>query len=258
MTDNDIKDRDTKNMTDKRAKDTVFRNVEDGDLHDRGDRVSRVEGDVLEVVQEEVQVGKRQVESGVRASTHVTETPVERDVNLREERVHVERRPVDRPADANAFREQTIEATEYVEEVVVSKSARVIEEIVFNKDVSERTAVVSDTVRRTDVEVEDLRSGELTSSAVTSSSTGGKSFETHEADFRKHYDDNYASSGYSYEQFTPAYRYGHGLASRGNHSDSDWTTVEQHARRGWEEKNQGTWEEFKEAVRQGWHRVRGA
>ncbi len=159
MTDNDIKDRDTKNMTDKRAKDTVFRNVEDGDLHDRGDRVSRVEGDVLEVVQEEVQVGKRQVESGVRASTHVTETPVERDVNLREERVHVERRPVDRPADANAFREQTIEATEYVEEVVVSKSARVIEEIVFNKDVSERTAVVSDTVRRTDVEVEDLRSG---------------------------------------------------------------------------------------------------
>jgi uncharacterized protein (TIGR02271 family) len=89
----------------------------------------------------------------------VVETPVEERVALREEHVNVERRPVDRPVAAgdDAFRERTIEATESAEKAVVSKEARVTEEVVVRKQAEERTETVSDTVRRTEVEVEDER-----------------------------------------------------------------------------------------------------
>ena len=40
------------------------------------------------------------------------------------------------------------------EEAVVAKTARVTEEVVISKDVTERTERVSDTVRRTEVDVE--------------------------------------------------------------------------------------------------------
>ena len=84
---------------------------------------------------------------------------MQEQVALREERVNVERRPVDRPVAAgdDAFRERTIEATETAEEAVVAKEARVTEEVVVRKQSEERTQTVSDTVRRTEVEVEDER-----------------------------------------------------------------------------------------------------
>lgn len=117
----------------------------------------------IEVVEENIRVGKRQMEHGsVRVRSYVVETPVEEQVSLHNERVHVERRPVDRPVAAGeaAFTDQTIEATEIVEEAVVSKEARVVEEITLNKEVEDRTHTVSDTVRRTEVEVEDERTGQ--------------------------------------------------------------------------------------------------
>ena len=45
--------------------------------------------------------------------------------------------------------------TEAGEEAVVGKTARVVEEVVLRKQVSERMETVSDTVRRTEVEVDD-------------------------------------------------------------------------------------------------------
>jgi uncharacterized protein DUF2382 len=53
----------------------------------------------IPVVEEQLKVGKRPVErGGVRIRSYVTERPAEADVALREERVRVERQPVDRPA----------------------------------------------------------------------------------------------------------------------------------------------------------------
>ncbi len=78
---------------------------------------------------------------------------------MREEHVTVERRPVNRAvsdADVSAFKEGTIEVTETAEEAVVAKQARVVEEVVVGKQVEERTETVRDTVRRTDVEVEQI------------------------------------------------------------------------------------------------------
>ncbi|HEX8457489.1 MAG TPA: YsnF/AvaK domain-containing protein [Pyrinomonadaceae bacterium] len=124
----------------------------------KGEHVYRGET-TIPVVEEELQVGKREVErGGVRVESRVEEKPVTEEVQLREERVHVERRPVDRPvtdADA-AFREGTLEVKEHGEEAVVAKTARVVEEVVVGKQVEERTETVSDTVRRTDVDVQEV------------------------------------------------------------------------------------------------------
>ena len=123
----------------------------------------RAQEEVIPVYEEQLRVGKREVGRGsVRVRSYVVEQPVQEQVHLREERVHVERRPVDRPADiaagtAEPFRERTIEVTATAEEAVVGKEARVKEEIVVGKDAEERTETVSDTVRRTEVEIDDDR-----------------------------------------------------------------------------------------------------
>lgn len=121
---------------------------------------------VLPVIEESLQVGKREVERGkVRVYSHTTETPVQEQVTLREENVTVQRNPVNRPigsVDADTFRDQTIEVTTRAEEAVVSKQARVVEEVVVGKQATERTETISDTVRRTDVEVENVPGGTTT------------------------------------------------------------------------------------------------
>ena len=94
----------------------------------------------------------------MRVRSYVVETPVEEEVSLRSETVHLERRAVDRPVGAGeAFVDRTIEATETAEEAVISKEARVTEEISLDKAVDARTETVRDTVRRTEVEIEDER-----------------------------------------------------------------------------------------------------
>ena len=117
--------------------------------------------EVIPVVEESLRVGKREVERGsVRVRTRIIETPVEETVSLRDETINVERRAVSRDvADvpADAFRERTIEVTETDEEAVVAKTARVVEEVVVRKDVTEEAHTIRDTVRRTEVEVEDGR-----------------------------------------------------------------------------------------------------
>lgn len=112
----------------------------------------------IPVIEEDIDVGKRQVEGGgVRVQSRIIERPVEEHVRLREERVNVERHPVNRPvtdADIRAFREGTFEVRERSEQPVVNKKARVVEEVAINKDVNVRDHTVKDTVRRTDVDVQ--------------------------------------------------------------------------------------------------------
>lgn len=121
-----------------------------------GDSVTA--GTAIPVIEEDVRVGKREVNTGrVRVVSRVTERPVEETVNLHEEHAHIERRPVNRPVAAdelNAFKAGSIEIQETAEEVVVEKSARVVEEVVVGKQSSDRQETVHDTVRRTDVDIE--------------------------------------------------------------------------------------------------------
>lgn len=109
----------------------------------------------IPVIEEELQVGKREVEKGgIRLRTRVVESPVSENINLREEKVTVNRTPVDRPANASDLQEGEVEITERAEVPVVSKEARVVEEVSLNKEVTEREETVSDTVRKTEVDVD--------------------------------------------------------------------------------------------------------
>lgn len=120
---------------------------------------------VIPVVEEKVAIGKRAVAGGrVRVHSYTVETPVEQDVRLRDDQVQVERRPVDRPLEGttDAFRERTVEMTETREEAVVGKTARVVEEVVVRTQAGERVEHVADTTRRTEVKVEDERTGKPT------------------------------------------------------------------------------------------------
>ncbi|WP_242154474.1 DUF2382 domain-containing protein, partial [Sphingomonas sp. BAUL-RG-20F-R05-02] len=72
-------------------------------------------------------------------------------------KINVQRRAVDRPlTDADdTFRERTIEVTATGEEAVVGKTARVVEEVVVSKTAGEHVEQIDDTVRRTEVEIDE-------------------------------------------------------------------------------------------------------
>jgi uncharacterized protein (TIGR02271 family) len=114
------------------------------------------------ITKEELSVEKHKVATGgVRVSAEVTEQPVEKAVTLREEHVEAERRPADRPLKGNeaeeAFEEKTIEMMGSREEAEVHKEARVTGEVALTRETTEREATVRDTVRSTDVEVEEIK-----------------------------------------------------------------------------------------------------
>jgi uncharacterized protein (TIGR02271 family) len=197
--------------------------------------------EVIPVVEEELQVGKRAVQrGGVRVISRVQEQPVEEQVRLREERATVERNTVDRPAteaDFAALRDGEIEVRETAEEAVVGKRARVVEEVRVGKDVSERTETVRDTVRRTDVDVQQLDGGAA-------------------GDYRQHWQSRYGAAGERYEDYEPAYTYGSSLAQDERYRGRDWTLIETDARSDWEARHPGTWERMKESIRHAWDRAR--
>lgn len=125
--------------------------------------------EVIPIAQEELVVGKRQVDmGGVRVVRRIVEVPVTQSIDLHEERVVVERRAVNREVTASdmAYGDQTLEVTATGEEAVVGKNARVVEEVLLDKVGSERTETIHDVVRHTEVDVEQLPESEESSSKL--------------------------------------------------------------------------------------------
>jgi uncharacterized protein (TIGR02271 family) len=122
---------------------------------------SGTQEEVIPVFEEQLKVGKRVVEEGhVRFRVYTVEHPAQEGITLREERVALERRPVDRAASGvpnEAFQERAIDVTTHREEPVISKEPQVKEEIVVRKEGDQHTETVRDTVRHTEVEVDDDR-----------------------------------------------------------------------------------------------------
>jgi stress response protein YsnF len=210
----------------------------------------------IPVVHEEISVGTREVERGhVRIASRVTEHPVEEAVRLREEKVTVERRPVDRPAteaDFAAAGKEVMEMTETAEEPVVSKRARVVEEVVVQKEVTEHTETVRGTARHTDVDVQ----REPETATETRRGTAPQDFATYDPLFRKHYATAFTGTGAAYTAYEPAYRYGYELSGNERYRGRDWAALEADARREWEVRHPNTWERFKDAIHYGWDNVR--
>jgi len=116
----------------------------------------------IPVIEEQLQVGKQIVErEGARLRSRIVEKPVEANLRLREEHIVVNRRPVNREvtnADLQNFREGELVITEHAEVPIVGKQARVVEEIVIGKNVTEHVETVRETIRRNEVEVEEINS----------------------------------------------------------------------------------------------------
>ena len=227
---------------------------------DKGARTKRVEGQeeiAIPVVEEDIAIGKREVERGhVRIYSRVKEQPVEESVRLREEKVTVERRPVDRPAtdaDFAAAEKEVIEMTETAEEPVVSKRARVVEEVVVHKEVTEHTETVRGTERHTDVDVK----REPETATETRRVTATQDFATYDPMFRKHYATAFAGKGAAYTEYEPAYRYGYELRRNERYRGRNWAALEADARRDWEARHPNTWERFKDSIRYGWGSITG-
>jgi len=115
--------------------------------------------EVLRLAEEQINVGKRMFETGTtRIRRFVTERPVEQQINLHEEHAKVVRRAISDPnyiADVD-WSDQEYTVTETAERPVVSKTARVVEEVALGREGSDRTETVRDTVRRQQAEIEKL------------------------------------------------------------------------------------------------------
>ncbi|MBZ2209697.1 YsnF/AvaK domain-containing protein [Massilia soli] len=203
---------------------------------------ANTESQSIPVVQEELKVGKREVQrGGVRIYSHVVETPVDESVNLREEHVTVQRRAIDKmvdPADVPAFQEKSFEMRETAEEAVVEKSARLVEEVVIGKEVTSREEHITDTLRRTEVEVEQL--------------SGADDDES----YRSHWSSTYAGTGRSYDELAPAYQYGSEMRRSELYRGRPFEDVETDLRSDWARTHPSSaWENFKAAVKHGWDRM---
>ena len=132
------------------------------------------DGDTIQLAEEQLSIGKRAVNRGTtRIRRYVVETPVEEQVSLHSERVQVERHRLSdgRAVTAADFADKTIEMTESSEEAVVGKTARVVEEISLHKEGVDRTETVRDTVRREEVEIEEVPSVETVTTTDRTATT---------------------------------------------------------------------------------------
>jgi len=206
------------------------------------------ENERLEVIREDLAVGKREVErGGVRVRSYMTERPVTEQVTLREEHVNIDRRPVDRPVDPSqisAFKEGTIEVREHAEVPVVAKEARVVEEIAIGKTSEQRTETVSDVVHETHVDVERI---------------GGTTTNTFDDDYyRGHFQSNLGTSGGTYDSYRPAYQFGHTMASDQRFAGRDFASAENDIRTHYETQNPGQYSGHRNAIQAAYDRARTA
>jgi len=120
-----------------------------------------IKHDVLRLAEEQLEVGKRMVEAGkTRIRRFVTERQVQAQVSLRDQHAEVIRKVIESPTMLDDvewdWNDSTIEMIETREEAVVSKRARVAEEVTLRQGETERVETITDTVRKQQVEIERL------------------------------------------------------------------------------------------------------
>jgi uncharacterized protein (TIGR02271 family) len=122
-------------------------------------KLAEAHDEVLRLAEEQLEVGKRMVETGrTRVRRFVTEREVSADVTLHEEHADVLRRAINDPkyiGDID-WADATIEVRETAEQALVSKTARVVEEVGLRKIGSDHVETVHDKIRRQQVEIERL------------------------------------------------------------------------------------------------------
>jgi stress response protein YsnF len=154
-----------------------------------------VEEQRIPIVEEELRVGKREVtRGGARVRSYVRETPVEEQVTLREEHVSIERRPVQQQQSQGVqstqnsedlLQDREIEMRETSEEAVVQKVASVREELVVRKTAEEHVEQISDTVRHTEVDVEEGAADRSAFGSFGSGESRTTGFDSNQTNFER-------------------------------------------------------------------------
>ena len=125
-------------------------------------RIAETHMDILRLAEEQLQVGKQMVEMGrTRVRRFTTEREVSADVTLHEEHAEVLRRAVVDPAYVGDvdWEDRTIEVVETAEQALVTKTARVVEEVLLKKVGSEHVETVHEKLRRQQAEIRQVDVG---------------------------------------------------------------------------------------------------
>ncbi len=127
--------------------------------------------ETIQIVEEEVAIGKRAVlGDAIAVTSKVVTDVVSEDIALQNEEVFVQTNPVDRvvsTAEADAlFEEKTIAVAEVHEEAVVGKRAVVTGEVEVGKVTNTEIETVSETARRTVVDVDTDIDAEVVATAT--------------------------------------------------------------------------------------------
>ncbi|MGZ8374807.1 MAG: hypothetical protein ACXW4A_07735 [Nitrospira sp.] len=77
-------------------------------------------------------------------------------------------------------------------------------------------------------------------------------FASLESLFKADYQSHFTTSGYDYNHYRLAYKYGFDLTLDPDNQKMGWTSVEPHARQNWDEGIMGLWSQHRSAVLYGW------
>jgi hypothetical protein len=83
-----------------------------------------------------------------------------------------------------------------------------------------------------------------------------RTYERYEIIFRSHHLTNTEGFRGPYEYYRLVYRYGYELGTDTRYVHAKWLSVEQAARPRWEERNPGTWDEYKATIQFAWNACR--
>jgi len=119
-------------------------------------KLAEVHGDTLRLAEEQLQVGKKQIETGrTRVRRFTTERDVEQEVTLHDEHAEVLRKAISQPtelADVD-WADGELEVTETKEQALVNKTARVVEEVSLRKKGDDHVETIHEKLRRQEAEV---------------------------------------------------------------------------------------------------------
>jgi len=122
-------------------------------------KLAEVHGDTLRLAEEQLEVGKKMVETGrTRVRRFTTERDVAQDVTLHEEHAELLRKAISQPAELTDvdWADSALEVIETKEHALVNKIARVVEEISLRKKGDDHVETIHEKLRRQQAEVEQV------------------------------------------------------------------------------------------------------
>ena len=122
-------------------------------------KLAEVHQDTLRLAEEQLQIGKKMVETGrTRVRRFTTERDVAQDVTLHEEHAELLRKAISQPSELTDvdWADSALEIVETMEQALVSKTARVVEEISLRKKGDDHVETIHEKLRRQQAEVEQV------------------------------------------------------------------------------------------------------